>query len=176
MRLTSPRFRVDRLSSLLGFSSTFNSWFCSSSFSIAFCSTVICLFFSSICFFEGFDARSSVRRLTHDFVHSVLITALFFSKWHLFLVKPPLDQSLHWSAWGWCASAWKQPLIFQQYGRQLFLSPINDVAVIIEAYVANWFTLKLKIYDIPGWEFYFLLELKKSTFLNRKMLPTNKYF
>lgn len=73
MRLTSSRFRVDRLSSLRDFSSTFNSCICSSSFSIAFCSTVISLFFSSIYFFEGFDARSSVRRLTHDFVHSVLM-------------------------------------------------------------------------------------------------------
>ena len=54
------------ISSFLDFSSTVNSWFCYSSFSrIAFCSTVISLFFSSICFLRG--PMSSVDL---NFVHS----------------------------------------------------------------------------------------------------------
>ena len=46
------------ISSFLDLNSTVNSWFCSSSFSMAFCSSVISLFFSSICFFR--DSMSSI--------------------------------------------------------------------------------------------------------------------
>ena len=54
---------------------------------------------------------------------------------------------------------------------RFFLSPINDVAVIIEAYVANWFTCT----ENKWWHQWLRILLSvwngKSAFRNRKMLP-----
>ena len=108
----TSRFRVDRLSLLLDFSSTFNSWFCFFEFLLVLwflCSSRRSALWGTRCLqCVGWLLAPS----TLVFSCSVLI-ALFFSKRHWLLVKPPLVWNLHWSAsivlrrsWLWCVLRW----------------------------------------------------------------------